>query len=167
MGLDARVQSVKSGAEIINPIACVPAVEIGEEDIRLAASVRCAARPGVPMSQIADARSVGSVASVYHRVGTKCLTSAAQITRYSPGLAAQVGQTDREHLFGSECFHIRADATTTASQAFGITFHRALLQAASHLSLTKRFRKASQIASRVDVRRELLEEADSAPLSIL
>jgi hypothetical protein len=43
MGPDAPVQSAKSGAEIINPIVCVPAVEIGEVDIKLAASVRCAA----------------------------------------------------------------------------------------------------------------------------
>lgn len=65
MGADVRVRSAKSGAGITNPIVCVPAVGIGEEDIRLAASVRFAAARVVSTSQIADAQSAGIAANAY------------------------------------------------------------------------------------------------------
>jgi len=63
MGADARAQSVRSGAEITNSIACVPAVEIGEEGIKPVASVRPAAARAVRTRPIANARGVGTVAS--------------------------------------------------------------------------------------------------------
>jgi|SRR5579863_3243371 hypothetical protein len=67
-GRGARFPSVKSEAEITDPIVCVPAVEIGEEDIRLAASVRCAALTGgihqpLPMPKVLAVRlSLSTVA---------------------------------------------------------------------------------------------------------